>query len=931
MLAMILVPVFVQNVQKMQEAAAFSMGDTPGNGFDSGDDCGFVMGVADAYGTPTVTGRVNFSVITDTQQGCVDANQYFYSSSTRESYARYVYTSGGVTTNYVMDFDYSAASNVFLELDPSGDYWTWTGAARIITGTIPSAQRWVDFEWTCDSDSAGSSCPSGSPEDYYVRTDTRTGVISGYAWNDYFNTFISFNSATSALTQELPPRSIETYVDILANETTDGPDDVDYTDAPLADGAEYWRVRVQFWDSSRNMFLDADDIDELYITPSATSDSLVRMDQVENSGDAIDVSYMNSYMEDLDPTVDCTETYETDFTQGCILYESDGSTSFNKFIYSGSPTSNVLGLNDDTDAAIEYPSDRDGCRWIYYSQYAEVDMAARSICPPAPPYDDKADVFYERETDRNKYEIEYVTVNVTFTWEDTELDMYTYGTAGDGNEAFVTSGLLGDEWAYYFASGTSDLSYRPRYQITRFVAVYDGSEYTTISDDLAETGMNLKTEAVMSDTSAAYQSVIGASHPSYRVYYQLDADSSEVQMSTGDRYLLMDTDNPPNTPTSGDVEETHREDDVDYSMPYYSAYNKAYAMAYGQKFSECPTSGSCPAPTNTLSNPTAEQWVCDDATEQTMGEISCYYTEYLPHVDRHKDPESMFVIGAINSIIDADEVLEEISEAEGTVLSTLGTTETINLRNKMYAQGLLYTRMYLNTASSGSFDSSGAPSSGLVELMNGRLVFAQGDVTIDGFDGSDKTLFVLGGDVFINTNIENGRMGIIAFKRDGVGGNVYVDNEVTDLWANFFLDGSLFSYNGTPPSTVYPTWTSDENRIETLANQLYLKGSLVSRNTVNGAEDSDGDGSYDLGDGTSTTSYGVAREYDLNLLRQYRLCYGLNADGTLDISVEEECGEGELLSDYLDASGYVIYNPFILEYDPAEGLPIFTVESGLFN
>lgn len=928
MLAMILVPLLVQNLRTSKEAEAFTATDTPGDGFDAGDDCGFVMGSADSYGTLTVTGRVNFSVIADTQQGCVDENQYFYSSSTRESYGRYAYTSGGVTTNYVMDFDYSATSNVFLELDPSGDYWTWTGAARIVNGTIPSAQRWVDFEWTC----ADVTCSSGlNPEDYYVRTDTRTGVISGYAWNDYVGNFISFNSSTDALVQELPPRSIVTYVDILANETTDGPDDVDYTDAPLADGAAYWRVRVQFLDQTTGQFLDADDIDELYITPVATSDSLVRMNQVENSGDAIETSYMNSYMEDLDPTVDCTSAYETDFTQGCILYESDGSTSFNKFIYSGAPTSNVLGLNDDTDAAIEYPSDRDGCRWIYYSQYAEVDMAARSPCPPAPLDDDKADVFYERETDRNKYEIDYVTVNVTFTWEDTEVEMYTYGTAGDGNEAFVTAGLIGDTWNYYFADGTSDLSYRPRYQINKFVAVYDGSEYTTISDDVAELGMNLKTEAVMSDTSLAYQSVIGAARPNYRVYYQLDADSSGTDMVTGDRYLLMDTDYPSNSPTSGDVEETYRRDDVTSSLPYYTAYNRAYAMAYGQKasyLSTCGTPGfsACVTPTNTLSNPTAEQWVCDDATEQTMGEESCYYTEYLPHIDRHQEPESMFVIGAINSIIDADEVLEEISNEEGTVLSTLGTTETINLRNKMYAQGLLYTRMYVGTASSGSFDSSGEPSSGLVELMNGRLVFAQGDVTIDGFDGSDKTLFVLGGDVFINTNIENGRMGIIAFKRDGVGGNVYIDNEVTDLWANFFLDGSLFSYNGIPPSTVYPTWTSDEERVETLANQLHLKGSLVSRNTVNGA---DGSAPYDLGDGTTTDTFGVAREYDLNLLRQYRMCYGLNADGTLDTSVTEECGDGALLSDYGADNGY--YNSFILEYSPAEGLPIFTVESGLFN
>ena len=70
------------------------------------------------------------------------------------------------------------------------------------------------------------------------------------------------------------------------------------------------------------------------------------------------------------------------------------------------------------------------------------------------------------------------------------------------------------------------------------------------------------------------------------------------------------------------------------------------------------------------------------------------------------------------------------------------------------------------------------------------------------------------------------------------------------------------------------------------------------------------------------------REYDLNLLRQYRLCYVLDSSGQLTSSTEE-CGMDETLSEYGEANG--VYNSFIVEYDPASDLPIFNVESGLFR
>lgn len=914
LLAMLVVPIILQNVNP---ADSFVTTDYPGDGFASGDSCGFVMGSASFGSAATGTGTIDFDTITpDDEQGCVDANGFFYSdgASGRESYAEFTHSNFPGT--FVIDFDYGATTyvdQILEDTDGDGvmDSYLWQGRGRIISGPVPTpvTNRVVDFTWDC-SDYA---CPSGfDPADYYVRTDSTTGQVSGYAWNDYFNTFISFNG----LTQELPPRQIQTYVDVYANETDLGPDDVNYLTAPLADGAEFWRVRVQFWDTAQNRFLTPSEISYLAITPRETSDSNVYMNQVTNDGNAIETTYYNPAS-----SIGCT----TDSVY-CTMTEDDASSSFNKFIYSGAPTSNVLGLNEDSDTEIEYYSDREGCKYIYTDQGTGTASPSNTAdCPDGSgTVYDKDDVYADRQDGRNKWELEYITIQVQFSWTG-ETGMSTYGTESGSSVAFLE--VDDDTWRYYFEDGTADLSYKPRYQIEKFVTFFDGAEHTSISEDKSKV-MSLRTDALVSDTSSYFQGRGGAAKPMYYVNYQMDADSSNSKPVNADARLLIDTDAPPNSPTSGDVEETTRVDTLVASSPFYTNYVKDYAIAYGQAYSLCGMVGfTCGDPTNTLTNPTAEQWVCDTATETTMNENSCYYTEYLPHIDRHDEPESMLVIGAINSVIDADDVLEEISDDVGTDISILGNTETVNTRNKMYAQVVRYTLG--QSAGSGSFDSTGAITGDLVELMNGRLIFAEGDVTIDGFDGSDKTLVVIGGDVFLNTNIENGRMGIISFKRNGEGGNVYILNTVTDLYANMFLDGSVFSYSGTAPTTtVYPTWGTDEVRLEALMDQLYLNGSIVSRNTVNGSVDSDGDGYYSLGDGTETTVYGEAREYDLNLLRQYRQCFPV-VGGVLDTSSPEPCNEGEDLSAYGDLNGYL--NSFILEYAPADQLPVFQSASSLFN
>lgn len=892
LLLMLVVPIVLHNVNPVD---SLSFPDTPGDGFSSDDPCGFVYGVADVYDSITV----DFDAISpNDQQGCVDANGFFYSDATSGQKSNFQFRDAASGGTYTVDLDYSAGIYVAQTLEADGLNYVWAGSGRIGGGAIPapSSNRLVDFTWDC----ADVSCPTGLiPEDYYVRTDATTGEVSGYAWSDYFDAFLSFNG----LSQELPPRQIEAYVDILANESDLDPNDVDYTTAPLADGAEFWRVRIQFWDSVQNRFLTPSEISNLTITPRQTSDSNMFMNQVTNEGDAIETSYANSIA-----SIGCT-----DDSVYCSMLEDDGSYSFNKFIYSGAPSSNVLGLNDDSDADIEYYSDRDGCDGIYL--YPEGDCPSGS----GDSYEKNA-VYFDRQNARNKWELESVIVLVEFNWTE-ETNMVTYGTEAGSEVAYVQ--VDDDTWRYYFEDGAANLSYRPRYQISKFAAYFDGAEQSSISEDTWEI-MSLRTQALMSDTSSYFQERGGFAKPSYSVNYQMDASRVPDSAPTvSDLRLLIDTNVPIDPPLSGDTEETVRVDRLDYNSFSYTNYNKDYAIGYGQSAALCGLAAGCTSPTNTLTDPTAEQWVCDTATQSTMGEDSCYYTEYLPHIDRHDEPESLLVIGAINSAIDAGDLLQEISDDTGTEFSVLGATETVNMRNRLYSQVL---RIILGqTPGSGGLDDEGAVTGDLIELMNGRVLVAEGDVTIDGFDGSDKTLVVIGGDVFLDANITNGRMGIISFKKDGEGGNVYILNTVTDLNANLFLDGSVFSYSGVAPeATVFPVWGTDELRLEALMDQLYLNGSIVSRNTVNGSLDSDGDGYYALGDGTETSSYEEAREYDLNRLRQFRQCFPL-VGGILDTSSHEACDEGEDLSEYGTLNG--ILNSFILEYAPADQLPIFQSEN----
>lgn len=866
---------------------------TPGDGFESGEPCGYLTGVA--VSPTSVRVRINADGVPDVNQACVNESGYFYSATAKKSYV-YIYNTAvsPAVGPYVVDLAYPSADKVVIDQT----YGTWSGKGKIISGPgIASMNTTVWFDWTCASDSA---CAGMDPSSYYVKTDMSTGDTSGLAYNDSLG-FVSFND----MSLELPPATLNIYVDVLSSLGA-AIGSVDYTNAPIADGYDYWRVRTQFEDGT-GVFLDESDVTINYIDVRPVNGSRIYLNQVTNEGDAVYVTAENT-------TFGCTST-----DSYCAQTE-DGNFTANKYVSSASPTSNMLGINDDSDPYLDGFTDRDGCVSIYADQ---IDMGTTDGSGEGCVYsEDKDTVFFDRSSDRNKYQLDYVAVQ--FTYNDDR------SVSGDGLTCSADNECT---YIYDFDDTSGALSFRPRYLAEKFVASYDGGEYTTISSDM-DKEMSLVVDGVVSDASSYYQSVNGSSaarRPFY-VHYQMDADTDVVPDVAGpddNNYLITDGSVPPDD--TADC--TFRTDTAPVSYGVlWANYARDYVMNYGQRLrGECGLFGvdTISEVTNTLTNPTAEQWVCDDVptVKGRFGGQSCYYTSYLPRVDSHADVLSMSIFGSVNSLLDADDALSESDD-----VSILGASDTIDLRNKMYAQIARYTLG--QNAGSGTLNDDMEPNaSSIKSLLNDKLLYANGDVIVNGSTGFvDKTLVTIGGDVYIDGNITGGRLGIVALRSNGVGGNVYVDPSVTDLYVNLFLDGSLFSNSkATMDDSITPLWTNSEERLQNLQNQLYINGSLVSRNTINGSLTSP----YQIGDGSTTEDYEMALEYDLSYMRQYRLCYPLDEFGMPDDSLDPvECNDGELLSTTY-ASKHPDeeenYSPLIIEYAPANNLPVFKVDTGLFN
>jgi hypothetical protein len=154
-----------------------------------------------------------------------------------------------------------------------------------------------------------------------------------------------------------------------------------------------------------------------------------------------------------------------------------------------------------------------------------------------------------------------------------------------------------------------------------------------------------------------------------------------------------------------------------------------------------------------------------------------------------------------------------------------------------------------------------------------NTIFIKGNVSYSAIRTSTSfpsdtidSLIVIGGDLIIDADVlepvvRKNPKGIIVLKNEaGVGGNIIVTNAVKKIESSIFTEGSL--YSGDSKSDLYNDTTLE---VTTLGeNQLYIRGSLISRNTIGGSFTTPATCVYGEVNCTNTQSI----PYDLNYFRQ---------------------------------------------------------------
>lgn len=309
-----------------------------------------------------------------------------------------------------------------------------------------------------------------------------------------------------------------------------------------------------------------------------------------------------------------------------------------------------------------------------------------------------------------------------------------------------------------------------------------------------------------------------------------------------------------------------------------------------------------------------------------------YYSNYLsryalptgssynvPAEDPYK--YDAFISGAVTSGTAA----QTVGETEEVVV--IGDVSTATLRNELFQRFSQLTKGI--EPMEGDTDDNqvtGAlePSYNADLLLEDSMIYFVGDTLIQDITDSydEKTIVIVGGDVFLNSNIMgDSALGIVVFKNtQGEGGNVYINPNVTDLVnVNIYADGSILSYTGEDNDLELEgydgsqeelvEWMDLAQRRDVLRHQLYLAGSVISQNTIGGYPDESTEAAV-LPDGSTTDDELMAREYDLNDLREFVLCwkevddFGVPVDQDGDGVYEDENGNPDF-GDMESCASYV--------------------------
>lgn len=191
-------------------------------------------------------------------------------------------------------------------------------------------------------------------------------------------------------------------------------------------------------------------------------------------------------------------------------------------------------------------------------------------------------------------------------------------------------------------------------------------------------------------------------------------------------------------------------------------------------------------------------------------------------------------------------------------------------------------------------------------ISGGKNLYYKGDKILTIGNGSDftvgdsqGTIIVFGGDVYIKNRIKyantnQGSFGLIVMKDStGKGGNVYIDPSVNNLVGGFYLEGSLMS--ATDSSGSFKVIDGSDTTTS-LANQLLLKGTLISRNTIGGSRQSPLKFPEGVASACGTTKE-CAERYDLNYLRDFSMSGSIVLNGGIK------------------SIGTTSASPFVIEYD----------------
>ncbi len=279
---------------------------------------------------------------------------------------------------------------------------------------------------------------------------------------------------------------------------------------------------------------------------------------------------------------------------------------------------------------------------------------------------------------------------------------------------------------------------------------------------------------------------------------------------------------------------------------------------------------------------------------QLNGKNVKYYTNGLPRSESKLFNPAAEIKGPVN-VQGAVQVSENVEVRATGNIATDAVRTAISKNVQKFLAGI--NRGSRSTTGYTITNTLEVDTSKLRKLQSGQVAYFKGDVNINANSGwwtKDQTIIVECGHVFINSNlISSGaqHLGIIVLecKRETDytkrGGNVYIAPTVTDLdKVNIYADGIVTRYDPTAspkisastgepnyPTGTYPLFSDACNTL--MVNQLYINGSIASKNTIGGSDRNPViiGGGKRLGTTSSTIAQRErAKVYDLNWLSCFR-------------------------------------------------------------